>query len=215
MAEVGNEEANDLADEILGREQFIGAGEPGFFERAANRVLEEIGEVLARIFGAVFGGAGGAAGTTVATILLILFALLLIYAITKAFRNRVPKEKTESTEARIVFDEVVEPEELRAELARYASEQNWREAVIAAFRLSIVELIEANIAREISGATTGDFARAVKLRRPALLDAYNPASWAFERAFYSDSRIHESDLRSVQALLDEISTSNAPARVVA
>lgn len=208
MAEVTNEEANDLADEILGRAEFVAAGEPGFFERTINRVLDEIGEVLGRIFGAIFGGAGGAAGTTIATILLVLFGLLIIYAIYRAWAGRAPKEDVDTNEARIVFDEVVEPEALRSDLARYASEQNWREAVIAGFRLAIVELIEANIAREISGATTGDFARAVEARRPSLLESYRPAAWAFERAFYSKSKIRQSDLAAVQTLLDQIATSS-------
>lgn len=208
MAEVSNEEANDLADEILGREQFVGAGEPGFLERAVNRVFEEIGEILGRIFGTLFGGAGGAAGQTLATVLLIGFGALIIYAIYKAFTGRVPKENTDTNEARIVFDEVVEPEALRADLARYASEQDWRMAVISGFRLAIVELIEEQIAREISGATTGDFARAVEVRRPALLDSYRSAAWAFERAFYSKSKIRESDLKAVQTLLDHIATSS-------
>lgn len=214
MAEISNEQANDLADDILGREQFIGAGEPGFFERAVNRVLDEIGEVLGRIFGGLFGGAGGAAGETLAVILLVAFSLLIVYSIYKAWTGKAPKQDNESNEARVVFDEVVQPEQLRADLAQFTSEQRWREAVIAGFRLAIVNLIDANIAREISGATTGDFARAIETRRPALLETYRSGSWAFERAFYSNSAIHENDLKSVQDLLDRIAASKPePARL--
>ena len=74
MVEIDNEEANDLADDILGREQFISASEPGFFERAVDRVFEIIGDILSPIFEAIFGGAGGAAGRTFAIVLGVLAA---------------------------------------------------------------------------------------------------------------------------------------------
>ncbi len=214
MAEVSNDEANDLADEILGREEFISASEPGWFERNINRVLSEIGEFLGDVFGGLFGGVGGAAGTNFAIILLVLFGALLLFAIYRAWKHRVPKATAESEDLRIVFDEVVEPEELRTDLSRYTSEKKWREAVIAGFRLAIVELIDANVAREISGATTGDFARAVEIRRPQLSEHYRSAAWAFERAFYSDETITQADLASVQELLTAIRSVN-PTRAAA
>ena len=211
VAEVTNEEANDLADEILGREEFISASEPGIFQRAVDRVFEEIGDVLGRIFGAIFGGAGGAAGTAIAIVLLVLAVGLLLFAIIRAIAHRTPKQEEQEVGARIVFDEVVEPEQLRGDMDRYIAAGDWRAAVIAGFRLSIVGLIDANIAREISGATTGDFANAVAAQRPQLLEVYRSGAWSFDRAFYSDNAIDERDMARVRNLLDQIEGSTASA----
>ena len=211
MAEVTNEDANDLADEILGREEFLSASEPGLFQRTVDRVLEEVFEVLGRVFGAIFGGAGGAAGTGIAIVLLVLAGSLLAFAIYRAFRDRTPKEQVDQVGARVVFDEVVEPEQLRAAMDGHVAAGEWRQAVIAGCRLSIVGLIDANIAREISGATTGDFANAVAAQRPQLLEDYRSGAWSFDRAFYSDNAIDERDMARVRNLLDQIEGSTASA----
>jgi len=209
VAEVTNDDANDLADEILSREEFLPAGDPGPLERGVERVIEIIGDVLGRIFGA-FGGVGGGAGQLFAIILLVLAVIVLGFAIYRALAGRKPKEKGENvSEARIVFDEVVEPETLRAELSNAKQQGDWRGAVIAGFRLAVLSLIEDGIAREIAGATTGDFARAVQQRRPELLDAYAPASSSFERAFYSDLHIEQDDLQQVENLLARLQLTGA------
>lgn len=204
MAEVSNEEANDRADDILGREEFINSSEPGIFQRSVDRVLDFIGEVLGRVFEAIFGGVGGSAGRGFAIVLLVLALAVLLFAIYRAISNRPQKDEDEETGARVVFDEIVEPEALRADMARYVAEGEWRQAVVAGFRLSIVGLIDAKIAREISGATTGDFATAVSRRRPELLQDYEPAARSFERAFYSDIAIEERDMEYVSTLLNRL-----------
>lgn len=202
MAELSNDEANDLADEILLRSEFLPAREPGFFSRAVNRVVDEIAELLSRIFGAIFGGSGGGAGSVFAIILLVVAAVVLVLAIAKALRERVAKSSADdSPGTRIVFDEIVEPEALRAELARHRAAGDWRAAVIAAFRLGVIGLIEENIAREVPGATTGDFATAVQRRRPALLGTYEAAASSFDRAFYSDLDVTNDDMTTVDELL--------------
>lgn len=202
MADLSNEEANDLADEILLQSEFLPAREPGFFGRAVDRVLEAIGDFIGWIFRSIFGGAGGAAGSTFAIVLLAIAVIVLLFAIVKALRGRVPKPDVDSTRGtRVVFDEVVEPEALRAELTRHRAAQDWRAAVIAGFRLCVVGLIEANIAREVAGATTGDFATAVKRRRAPLLPVYQAAADSFERAFYSDLEITSADVEHVDELL--------------
>lgn len=203
MAEVTNEEANDIADDILGSERFISASEPGFFERTVDRVLGFIGDILSDIFGAL-GGVGGAAGQGFAIVLLVLAAALLAFAIYRAVKTRVPKTPDDETKARVVFDEVVEPEELQAEMDKHVAANNWRGAVIAGFRLGIVGLIDANIAREISGATIGDFALAVQNRQPDLITVYDDAARSFERAFYSDIEIGQPDMERVRNLLSHL-----------
>ena len=205
MAEVTNDEANDLADEILLRSEFLPAREPGLLERTINRVMEAIGNFLEPIFSAIFGGAGGAAGTAVAYILLALAAAVLVYAVVKAIRGRVPKPDEDDTPgARIVFDEVVEPSELRAQLARHRAAGDWRSAVVAGFRLSVSELIDAGIARPVAGATTGDFGVAVQRRRPELSADYAQAARSFERAFYSDLEVSAADMEHVDTFLNRL-----------
>lgn len=218
MAVITDEEANDLADDILGREGFISSSEPGIFQRSVNRVLEFIGDTLSRIFGLLFGGGGGAAGQTIAIVLLVAALLLLAFAIYRAIRHRPKKEEVEETSARVVFDEVVHPEQLRDAMAAAVAQGDWRAAVIAGFRLAIVELIDANIAREVSGATAGDFGKIVSTQRPDLSDTYDAAARSFERAFYSDNSIDHADMERVSRLLSRLSDSpqddvaaNAPA----
>lgn len=207
MAEISNDDANDLADDILSRSEFLSAREPGFFERAVNRVIETISDFLGRIFGAIFGGAGGAAGSALAFILLGLAVALLLFAIYRAVAQREPaSEESDHRGPRIVFDQVVEPEELQAQLRQHRASGEWREAVIAGFRLAVVGLIDARIAREVAGATTGDFASAVERRRPELLPTYGHGAAAFERAFYSDLAIEQNDLAAVDALLARLET---------
>lgn len=207
--EIATDEANDLADDILGREEFLNASEPGIFQRAVNRIFEFIGDILGRIFETIFGGVGGAAGSGLAYVLAGLALVLLLFAIYKAIQNRTPREAEKSAGVRVVFDEVVEPEELRADMERHAAAREWRAAVIAGFRLSIVGLIDQNIAREISGATTGDFATAVANRRNELLPDYERAARAFERAFYSDISIGPDDMEDVSTLLSRLQTTAA------
>lgn len=210
MADLSNGEANDLADEILLRSEFLPAREPGFFSRSVDWVLEQIAELIARVFGTIFGGGGGAAGSALAIVLLAIAAIVLLLAIVKAIRGRVPKPDTDkSPGTRVVFDQVIEPEALRTELGRHRAVGDWRAAVIAGFRLSVVGLIDANIAREVAGATTGDFATAVARRRPEALDTYRAAASSFERAFYSDLEIVQADLASVDELLGFLSLSGA------
>lgn len=202
MADLSNDEANDLADEILLRSEFLPAREPGFFSRAVDRVLEEIGDFFGWLFGTIFGGAGGAAGSVLAYILLGIALIVFGFAIYKAVTGRVPKPDIDDTPGtRVVFDEVVKPEELRAELTRHRSSGDWRAAVIAGFRLSVVGLIDANIAREVAGATTGDFATAVERRKPNLLPIYRKAAGSFERAFYSDLEVDARDVETIDELL--------------
>ena len=139
-----------------------------------------------------------------------LAAAVLVYAVYKALRDREPRAaSSDDSGPRIVFDEVVEPSELRRQLQRYRSERDWRQAVVAAFRLSVLGLIDARVAREVAGATTGDFANAVEARKPELLATYRPAAAAFERAFYSDLEIDESDLDAVDTLLARLQTVGA------
>ncbi len=203
MAEVTNDDANDLADEILSRDEFL-PEEPGRVQEAVGRVFEEIGDFLAGLFGAL-GGVGGSAGMVIAILLLIGAVALLGFAIYRAIKGRRPKERSErDTTARIVFDEVVEPAELKALLDRFMSESDWRNAVIAGFRLSVVQIIDRGIAREVAGATTGYFAAAVGERRPEILEDYLPASEAFERAFYSDLAVGREDLAHVERLLNRL-----------
>ncbi len=209
MAEVTNEEANDLADEILRRDEFLAAGEPGPATRALNWVGEQIADFFGWLFGG-FGGIGGEAGRVLATILVVLAGLLFCFALYRAIANRKPKAKKESSDGtRVVFDEVVEPSALRDQLARLRSSGDWRGAVVAGFRLAVVGLIDQNIAREVAGATTGDFASAVQQHRPELLDTYQPAAAAFERAFYSDLEVRQADLGDVERLLERLQTVGA------
>jgi uncharacterized membrane protein YuzA (DUF378 family) len=160
--EISNEEANELADEILLRGEFLGSREPGFFSRSVDRVFGWIGDLIERIFSTIFGGAGAGAGVTIAYLLLGVAIIIVLIALVKAFRTRRADDgDVHEAAARIVFDEVVDPEELRADLASLRAAGNWRGAVVASFRLAIVALIEQGVAVERPGATTGDFGRAL------------------------------------------------------
>lgn len=206
---VTNDEANDLADDILSRDEFVAAQDPGLLERGVNRVLREIAEFLADLF-SVFGGAGGGAGAVLAYVLLGLAALVLVAAIVKAVRGWTPKtDDEEQPGARIVFDEVVEPDALRQQMASHRAAGQWRETVIAGFRLAVLELIDSGIAREVSGATTGDFGRAVERSKPETLPAYQRGASSFERAFYSDLEVDETDVAAIDALLAELASVGA------
>lgn len=199
------DEANDLADEILRDGDFVGAGDPGFFQRTTSRVFEFIGDVLREIFGTLFGGAGSGAGSLVAYVLLAAVLVLLVLAIVRAIRNgRRTRDEPGEPGVRIVFDEEIDPAELRRELADRRAQGDWRGAVIAGFRLAIVEMIEGDIVPERAGATTGDFGRAVGVTRPDLSGTYGDAAAAFERAFYSDSIIVSEDHDFVIALLGRV-----------
>lgn len=205
VAEVTNDEANDLADEILTGEEFIGEAEPGPVRRALDRVLEFIGDILESIFGGLGSAVGSGLGTILAYGLLGLAVIVLLYAIYRAVTNRVPKTEAESTsDTRVVFDEIVEPAQLQSLLAQYRSQSDWRNAVVAGFRLAVVGLIDQGIAREVAGATTGYFAQAVDERRPDITPQFAPAAESFDRAFYSDLDIGPDDLAQVDTLLGRL-----------
>lgn len=206
MAELSNEEAKELADEILLRSEFIGAREPGFFTRTVNRVIDAIGELITRFIGALFGSAGGGAGSVVAFGLLGIAVVVIVFALWRALSTRRADRDEGSgvRGARVVFDEVVDADRLRQELAGRRAAGDRRGAVIAGFRLAVVELIDGRVARERPGATTGDFGRDVDRARPELSAAYRGAASAFERAFYSDSVIDDRDLAAVEEFLDRL-----------
>ena len=211
MAELSNEDANELADEILLRSEFIGAREPGFFTRTVNRVVDAIGELITRFIGTLFGGAGGGAGSAAAFGLLGVAVVVILFALWRAWSTR-RADRDESADrrgARVVFDEVVDAGRLRQDLARHRLAADWRAAVIAGFRLAVVELFEARVARERPGATTGDFGRDVDRARPDLSTEYRRAAAAFERAFYSDIPIDDGDLTDVQVLVDRLDAVGA------
>ena len=141
---------------------------------------------------------------------IVAFCLVAIFAIVQAIRfGRTPKTDDEAPTARIVFEEVVDPDQLRAALAEHRASGDWRGAVIAGFRLAVLALIDDEIAAERPGATTGDFGRAVARNRPKLSPTYNGAGAAFERAFYSDDAIGVDDYAAVQALLDRLARVSA------
>ncbi len=206
MAEISNGDANDLAEEILRREEFLGAREPGFFTRSVNRVLGWIGDLIVSIFDAIFGGAGGGVGVGLAFVLLGLAVLVLIYAVVKvvSLRRRERRDADDEPGARVVFDEVVDPGELRRHLEASRARRDWRSSVIAGFRLAVVELIDRRVAVERPGATTGDFGRDVADRAPELSPTYEPAALSFERAFYSDNEVGPDDDVAVSRLLGQL-----------
>ena len=199
MAEVTNVEANELADDILLREEFLGARGPGFFERNVNRGFNALGDFLEWLFGSIFGAAGGGAGSGFAIVLAALAIVLLGVAIFRAIRGRTPKEVTDDDDgSRIVFDEVVDARGLRLDLNVATESKRWRSAVIASFRLAIIGLIDAGHARERPSATTGDFGSDISTNRPDLIVDYDRAARIFERAFYSDLPIEEADFEIVE-----------------
>lgn len=203
--EISNEEANELADEILLRGEFLGSREPGRFARAVDRVIGWIGDALDRIFSTIFGGAGSGAGVTLAYILLAVAIVVLLLAIWRAIKGRTPKDdEADDPGARIVFDELVDPNELRTDLAARTASGDWRGAVVTGFRLAVVALIDAGVAVERPGATAGDFGRAVDRNRPELSDPYTQAASRFNLAFYSDAEIVEGDYKLVSALLSSL-----------
>ena len=153
------------------------------------------------LFGGIFGaGAGTGAGRGFAIVLAALAVALLGIAIFRAIRGRSPKEPDSDDDgSRVVFDEVVDARGLRLDLQVASESKRWRSAVIASFRLAIVGLIDAGHARERPSATTGDFGNDVSTNRPDLITTYDRAARIFERAFYSDLPIEESDFAVVES----------------
>lgn len=206
MTEVSNEEARELADQILLRNEFLGAREPGFFSRSLSSVFGWIGDVLSRIFGGFFSGAGAGAGSIFAYLVLAAALVLLCIVIYRAIvgHDFSRDDDEETLGARVVFDEVVDPAQLRSDLLKHRASRDWRGAVTAGFRIAVVAMIDQRVISERAGATTGDFGRDVAATRPELVDRYGVAAVAFERAFYSDGEIGEQDLSTVDVLLSAL-----------
>ncbi len=198
-SQLSNDDANDLADEILLREEFLPARDPGWFQRSVDRVISEVLEVIGRVLEALFGGAGSGVGVGLAYVLLALALVVLILAIARAFRGRITDDQDER-QARVVFDEVVDAEDLERDLAAATASRDWRAAVIAGFRLAVLDLIDARLAVDRPGASIGDFDLDLQTRAPERLEAYRRASDGFERAFYSDLAVDEADHRAVVEL---------------
>lgn len=210
VGEIDNEEANELADEILLRGEFLGSREPGFFTRSVDRVIGWVEDFFEWLFRTVFGGVGQGAGTTMAYLLLIVALIIVGIALVRLVLGwESTRGDANAPTARIVFDEEVDPAVLRTDLAAMRAAEDWRGAVIASFRLAVVALIEQGVARERAAATTGDFGRAVDQNRPELSDAYRRAARSFDRAFYSDAPITESDHTHTSGLLEQLDRVSA------
>ncbi len=206
VSQLDNDDANDLADEIMSREEFFASRDPGFVEQAVERVVEVIGDVLEWIFGPLFraGGAAAGVGQFLAYGLLAVAVGILGLAIYRAIRGYERSTDDDDSGARIIFDEAVDPDDLTAALGSATAVGDWRGAVIAGFRLAVLELIDRRVAFARAGATTRDFADDVEERSSALVDVYERAAVGFERAFYSDQEITEDDHRAVGSLREAI-----------
>ncbi|MFQ5558789.1 MAG: hypothetical protein ACE5GB_14945, partial [Acidimicrobiales bacterium] len=151
---VDPESVRRTADRILSRPEF--RDDRNFLERALDWLVDEIGGLL----GGLFGAGGGGAGLIVVVVIAALGLLVLVAAM-RAFgrlarEQRVPAGRSGLT---IVLGEAVDRTGLDARLRAAEAAGEWREAVLARYRLLVIDLIERGLLDEAPGRTTGEHRR--------------------------------------------------------
>lgn len=188
-ADFDPEEVRRVTAEVLARPEYRTA-RPGLIDRLWAALLEFIGRLLERVAGA---GGQSLVGTLVVVGVLALVALLLFRFLRRVRRDRSVELALSGAIGR-------SPAEWEAEASAHERAGRWREALRCRYRLVIARLAERGLVEELPGRTTGEYLKEATSADPGLGPDLRTITTAFERVWYGNRPVDESDLVGVRAV---------------
>jgi hypothetical protein len=165
----------ELADEILAQPRY---DRPG--RSIPDRVLEWLGEQIARLIEGLVGGGGGA---VVAWIILLGFAGAVVLLLVRYGKVTLPSPAVD-VEPEVMVELTRSAREWRAEADRLEAEGRWREALRCRYRALIADLVRRGTIPEQAGRTAGEYVRDVVARQPEAAVPFAAATELFEAVWY-------------------------------
>ncbi len=180
MAEELPDELRQRADEVLSQPKFQ-AAEPGLLDRAWDRVLEFIGDLLSVVTGGTsFGGV--AVGWFILAVMIGLILYFLVRFLPRSRRTRM----TSAVATVDVRSNRQSRKEWLAEAERAEAAGQHREAVRARYRATVAGLVEGDELPDTPGATVSELAEAFEAE-PARTDPFASSTDAFSDVWYGDA----------------------------
>ncbi|HVE62363.1 MAG TPA: DUF4129 domain-containing protein [Mycobacteriales bacterium] len=172
---ITREGARDAARDELAKPEYQ-VGKPSLLDRVLNRVVEELGELLADVVRIVPGGVGGVA---IAIVAVVLTVVLLRLGLGPLQLRDVLTDRRRGARSRTA-------EDYRREAAALAAAGAWRHAIRARFRAVARELELRGVLDPRPGRTAGEIARETSAVVPAVAVAVSDAARIFDAAWYGD-----------------------------
>ncbi len=192
------EAARSAAEEILSRPRFAEATESLW-----NRVLSEVVDFLATLFGRAV---QGDAGSVIAIVVLVLAVIAAVMLTVRAVRRR----------AGVLGGATATPDDVERGAEDWAAEARAhdaagrsREAVRCWLRVAIARLRDRGVVEEIPGRTVREYGTAVAAGEPALAASFRRAGDVFERVWYGDVEAQAADVAIVRTLAEEARTARS------
>jgi hypothetical protein len=185
------ERVRELADDILAHPRYDEA-EPSL----PDRILEWVGEQLAKLIGELVGGGGGA---VVAWIILLAFAAAVVFLLVRFGRITLPATSA-NREPEVMVELTRTASEWRAEADRLEADGRWREALRCRYRALVADLVRRGTIPEQAGRTAGEYARDVAAREPGAAPAFAAATELFEAVWYGGAEAGPADAQRFRDL---------------
>ena len=139
----------------------------------------------------------GAGRQSVVGTLVVIAVLAVVTFLLVRFLRRVRRDR--SIELALSGAIGRSPAEWEAEASAHERAGRWREALRCRYRLVIARLAERGLVEELPGRTTGEYLKEATAGDPAVSPDLRAITTAFERVWYGNRPVGESDLVSVRA----------------
>ena len=198
-APVGGDEARRAAEEELSKGIYH-QNDPGPIERAVERALEWLDDLLSRAVGATPGGAMG---------VLVLFALVAALVAVVLWRTGPLRRGARTGPAAVELSGDLTADEHRRRADAHAAEGRFAEAVRERMRAIVRELESRGVLDPRPGRTADEIAREAGALVPVVASDLRTAASVFDEVWYggrpataqADAAIRQADQRLRQAQL--------------
>ncbi len=170
-----------------------------------DRILEWLGEQIAKVLGGAVGSGVGAVVFWAVVLATVAFVVLLVVRYGRL--GRVPG--LPARDRAVMVEMTRSPVEWLAEAERLESQGRWREALRCRHRAIIGELVRQGAIREQAGRTAREHLRDVMASRPAAAVPLAAATELFEAAWYGHAETGPAESAQLQALAVQVSEADA------
>ncbi len=199
--DLGADPARELAQRELARDAYR-AQEPGLLSRAAQWLLDRIGELL--------GAAGDLAPGGPAGVLVILAAIVVVAIVARRYFGRVTRR---TAAASPLFDAAPRTsDDHRAAADAAEADGRFDDAVRERMRALVRGVEERDLVEARPGRTAGEAARAAATAVPSAADAVADAARRFDETVYGGRAADASAASRVRAADDAVREARPVAR---
>lgn len=174
-----------------------------------DRILEWLGEQIAKVLGGAVGSGVGAIVFWAVVLATIAFVVLLIVRYGRL--GKVPGIPTR--ERAVMVETTRSPLEWLAEAERLESEGRWREGLRCRHRAIIGDLVRQGAVREQAGRTAREHLRDVRSSLPPAAPPLAAATDLFEAAWYGHAETGPEESARFQAIAAQVREAAAARRL--